>query len=67
MAVDLPHRSAILGAAQSSCVLAAYPNGDHKDLPQESKKALQNPRMGLSKLHLAPGERRLFLRHAFAC
>lgn len=63
----LPHRSAISGAAQISCVLAVYPYGDHNDLPQESKKALQNPRTGLSKLHLAPGERKLFLQHAFAC
>lgn len=67
MAADLPHRSAILGTAQISCVLATYPYGDHNDLPQESKKALQNPRTGLSKLHSAPGERRLFLQHAFAC
>lgn len=50
MAVDLPHRSAILGAAHSSCVLATCLYGDHNDLPQERKKANQNPRTSLSKL-----------------
>ncbi|MGE9805395.1 hypothetical protein ACQP3L_32995, partial [Escherichia coli] len=52
--VDLPHRSAILGAAHSSCVLATYLYGDHKDLPQARKKANENPCASLSKLRSLP-------------